>query len=223
MESKEIRKDENDNQTIARRILLVTAVLSTIFGILYFVGLMGKLLVNGTIHAQSSPAISMIAACIGILWDVTLVILFVALRRRIPVGRSVYADLGVVFVVLLASVSTVNWYVQLTLIPRLAGSGNAAVLELLDIHNLNSVMYAMEHLAWGLFFGLAVIFMALAIQGGRIETWIRGLLIAAGIMSILFIPGYMTANQFLMDLGYYAAGVILPITTILLAIRYGRA
>jgi hypothetical protein len=223
MESKEIRKDENNNQTIARRILLVTAVLSTIFGILYFVGLMGKLLVNGTIHAQSSPAISMIAACIGILWDVTLVILFVALRRRIPESRSVYADLGVVFVVLLASVSTVNWYVQLTLIPRLAGSGNAAVLELLDIHNLNSVMYAMEHLAWGLFFGLAVIFMALAIQGGRIEAWLRGLLIAAGIMSILFIPGYMTANQFLMDLGYYAAGVILPITTILLAIRYGRA
>jgi hypothetical protein len=84
-------------------------------------------------------------------------------------------------------------------------------------------MYAMEHLAWGLFFGLAVIFMALSIQGGRIEAWIRGLLIAAGIMSILFIPGYMTANQFLIDLGYYAAGMLLPITTILLAKRYGKA
>jgi hypothetical protein len=217
------RNDAHLEQNIARKILLVTAVLSTIFGILYFVGLMGKLLVNGSIHAQSSPAISMIAACIGILWDVTLVILFVVLRRRIPESRSVYADLGTAFMVLLAAVSTVNWYVQLTLVPQLTGSGNATILELLDIHNVNSVMYAMEHLAWGLFFGLAVIFMALAIQGGRIEALIRGLLIGAGIMSILFIPGYMTANQFLIDLGYYAAGVLLPIATALLAVRYGKA
>jgi hypothetical protein len=222
METKNMQNDENSDQTIARRILLVTAVLSTVFGVLYFVGLVGKLLVNGSIHAQSSPAISMIAASIGILWDVTLVILFVALRRRISPSRSVYADLGVSFMILLAAVSTVNWYVQLTLIPRLVGSGNAAVQELLDIHNVNSVMYAMEHLAWGLFFGLAVIFMALAIQGGRIETWIRGLLITAGIMCILFIPGVMTANQFLIDLGYYAAGVVMPITTVLLAMRYGK-
>jgi uncharacterized membrane protein YeiB len=75
METKNMQNDENSDQTIARRILLVTAVLSTVFGVLYFVGLVGKLLVNGSIHAQSSPAISMIAASIGILWDVTLVIL----------------------------------------------------------------------------------------------------------------------------------------------------
>jgi hypothetical protein len=223
METNAVHNDAHPDQTIATKILLVAAVLSTIFGILYFVGLMGKLLVNGSIHAQSSPAISMVAASIGILWDVTLVILFVALRRRIPESRSVFADLGVAFMILLAAVSTVNWYVQLTLIPQLTGAGNAAVLELLDIHNVNSVMYAMEHLAWGVFFGLAVIFMALSIQGGRIEAWIRGLLIAAGIMSILFIPGYMTANQFLIDLGYYAAGVLLPIATLLLAMRYGKA
>jgi hypothetical protein len=221
-EIKETKPGGKDEANVTRKILLITALLSTIFGILYFVGLMGKLFVNGSIHAQSSPAISMVAACIGILWDVTLVILFVALRSRIPENRSVFADLGVAFMVLLAAVSTVNWYVQLTLIPRIVDAGNAAVLELLDIHNVNSVMYAMEHLAWSLFFGLAVIFMAMAFQGGRIETWIRRLLIAAGILSILFIPGYMTTNQFLIDLGYYAAGVLLPITTILIAIRYGN-
>ena len=222
-ELEKARFDDMATRNPARRLVFSTAIISTVFGVLYFLGLMGKLIINGSIHAQSSPAISMVAACIGILWDVTLVILFVALRHRIPESRSVFADLGVVFIVILAAVSTVNWYVQLTLIPRIARAGNAVVLELLDIHNVNSVMYAMEHLAWGLFFGLAVIFMALAIQGGRIETWIRWLLIAAGVMSLLFIPGYMAGNQFLIDLGYYAAGIVLPITTVLLALRYGKA
>jgi peptidoglycan/LPS O-acetylase OafA/YrhL len=113
--------------------------------------------------------------------------------------------------------------VQLMLVPRLALSGESSLLALLDIHNINSLMYAMEHLAWSLFFGLATIFMGVAISGGRIETWIRWLFIAGGVMSILFIPGMMSMNQFLVDLGYYAAGVLLPITTILLVIRFRKS
>jgi hypothetical protein len=204
----------------SRQILFFTAVFSTIFGILYFLGLMGKLIVNGSIHAASSESISMVSAAVGLLWVITLVIMFVALKRQITGSKAVLAELGVVFMVLLAAGSSVNWYVQLTLVPRIAQSGDPTLLAILDIHNVDSVMYAMEHLAWGLFYGLATIFMALAIEGGRIETWIRWLLIAGGIMSILYLPGMLTANQVLIDLGYYAAGVLLPITTILLVVRY---
>ena len=217
-------KETISNDKVARdttqQILLLTAMISTIFGILYFVGLMGKLIINGSIHATSSPAINMLSAAIGLLWDITLVILFLALRRQITGSKVIFAELGVVFMILLAACSGINWYVQLTLIPKLAQAGDPNTLALLDIHNVNSVMYAIEHLAWGLFYGLATIFMALAIEGGRIETWIRWLLIVGGVMSILFIPGILIDNQALIDLGYYAAGVLLPITTILLAIRF---
>jgi hypothetical protein len=204
----------------ARRILVLSASVSTLCGVLYFVGLMGKWIVNGSIHAASSPGISMLSAAVGLLWDCTLVILFVALRHQITGGRAVFADLGLVFMALLAAISGVNWYVQLTVIPRVAQSGDAALLALLDIHNTASLMYAMEHLAWGLFYGLAAIFMALAIQGGKIETCIRWLLIAGGGLSILYLPGILIPNQVLIDLGYYAAGVLLPITTMLLVVRY---
>jgi hypothetical protein len=214
--------EDSDTRQISRKILLLTTLISTLFGILYFIGLMGKLIVNGNIHAQSSPAISMVSAAVGLLWDVTLVIMFVALRRQITGKKAIYAELGMIFMILLAAGSSINWYVQLTLIPKIAQAGDANTLALLDIHNVNSVMYAIEHLAWGLFYGLATIFMALAIEGGRIETWIRWLLIAGGIMSILFIPGIMLSNQILIDLGYYAAGVLLPITTVLLAIRFRK-
>ena len=214
--SLEDRKAKNT----ARKVLLLTALLSTAFGILYFMGLMGKLVINGSIHAQSSPAISMVSAAVGLLWDVTLVVLFLALRQQITGSKTIFAELGMVFMVLLAAASSLNWYTQLTLVPKIAQSGDMQTLALLDIHNVDSVMYAIEHLAWGLFYGLAAIFMGLAIEGGRVETWIRWLLIVGGVMSILFIPGQLIGNQILMDLGYYAAGVLLPITTILLFIRF---
>jgi hypothetical protein len=210
------------DRTTARRTLVLTAAISTFFGILYFVGLMGKLIVNGSIHATSSPAISMISAAVGLLWDITLAILFLALRRLITGSKMILADLGLVFMILLAATSSVNWYVQLTLVPKIVQAGDANALALLDIHQVDSVMYAMEHLAWGPFFGLATIFMALAIEGGRIETWIRWLLMAGGVMSLLFVPGRLIDNQVLIDLGYYAAGVLLPITTTLMAIRFRK-
>ena len=207
-------------KNMSRKVLLLTALISTAFGILYFVGLMGKLVIDGSIHAQSSPAISMVSAAVGLLWDVTLVALFLALRQQITGSKAIFAELGMVFMVLLAAGSSLNWYTQLSLVPKIAQSGDMQTLALLDIHNVDSVMYAIEHLAWGLFYGLAAIFMGLAIEGGKIETWIRWLLIVGGVMSILFIPGQLIGSQFLIDLGYYAAGVLLPITTILLFIRF---
>ena len=162
----------------------------------------------------------MVSAAVGLLWDVTLVVLFLALRQQITGSKAIFAELGMVFMVLLAAASSLNWYTQLTLVPKIAQSGDMQTMALLDIHNVDSVMYAIEHLAWGLFYGLAAIFMGLAIEGGNIETWIRWLLIVGGVMSILFIPGQLIGNQILIDLGYYAAGVLLPITTILLFIRF---
>ena len=144
-----------------------------------------------------------------------------------PSGTSLWGEghslqNRLIFMVLLAATSGINWYVRLTLVPKIAAAGDTNALALLDIHEINSLMYAVEHLAWGLFYGLAAIFMAFAMEGGKIETWIRWLLIAGGIMSILFIPGIMISSEILIDLGYYAAGILLPIMTALLAVRYRK-
>jgi len=222
LEFGETRLEDRAAGKMTRLILFSSAVISTVLGILYFLGLMGKLFVNGSIHAASSPSITIVFAAFGLFWDITLVVLFLALRRQITGSRTIFAELGLMFMVLMAAISSVNWYVQLTLVPKIAQSGDLTALALLDIHNTASVMYAMEHLAWGLFYGLGLIFMALAIAGGRIEIWIRWLLIVGGVMSILYLPGILIANQVLTDLGYYAAGIFLPATTILLAVRFRK-
>jgi hypothetical protein len=206
----------------AHGILRGAAGLSTLFGVLYFLGLMGKLIVNGSIHATSSQGISMLSAVIGLLWDVTLVTLFVALRRQTRAARAIYADLGVVFIALMAGVSGINWYTQLMLVPRLSPTADAALLALLDVHNLNSLLYAMEHLAWGLFFGLAAVCMGLTLEGGKLESWTRWLLIASGVLSLLYLPGWLLNSAFLIDLGYYAAGLLLPAASVLIFLRYRK-
>jgi len=211
-----------DARDTARRIVFLAAVISTVFGILYFLGLAGKYIVDGSIHSVSAPPIQMVSAATGLLWDITLVILFVALRRQITGGKAVYAELGLVFMALLCATSSINWYVQLAVVPRISPADNPVLLALVDVHVDSSIMYAMEHLAWGVFYGLATIFMAVAFPAGRIETWIKWLFITGGVMCLLHVVGIIAGVHVLIDLGYFAAGVLLPITTLLLAIRFRR-
>ena len=70
------------------------------------------------------------------------------------------------------------------------------------------------------FYGLATIFMAATIEGGKAGTWVRWLLVVGGALSILHVFGIMAANSLMIDSGYFAAGVLLPLTTALLAVRY---
>jgi hypothetical protein len=205
-----------------RQILFVAAMISTLFGSLYFLGLLGKYLVDGSIHSVSAPPIQMVSAAIGLLWDATLLILFVALSRQISKGYSIYAELSWIFMALVCATSSINWFVQLSLVPRIAQIGDAMLLSLVDIHGDSSIMYAIEHLAWGLFVGLSMIFMAVAMKGDRLETWIRWLFLAGGVLSLLHVFGIIFDSHPMLDLGYFAAGVLLPIATALLAVRFRR-
>ena len=116
-----------------RQILFLAALISTLFGFLYLVGLTGKLLVDGSIHSVSSPPIQMVSAAIGLLWDITLLIMFVALRRQISRTNSIFAELGLIFMALVCATSSINWFVQLTLVPRIAQTGNTTIVALVDI------------------------------------------------------------------------------------------
>jgi hypothetical protein len=214
--------EQGSAQRAARQIVYLMAVLSTIFGVLYLVGLAGKLIVDGTVHSISSQPVQIVSAIIALLLDLALLILFVALRWQVSGRNAVFADLAVVFMILVCATSSISWFVQLAVLPRLTQGTDSTVLALIDIHHPGSVMYAIEHLGWGVFYGLATIFMAVAISGGRIESWIRWLFVAGGALSLLHVLGIITASPAIADLGYIAWGLLLPAATALLAIRFRR-
>lgn len=220
-----VAANERENQDagkMARQIVFLAAVLSTFLGVLYLIGLVGKLIVDGTVHSVSSPPVQFVSAVTAILLDITLLVLFVALRRQISAKDKVFADLAVVFMTLVCATSSVSWFAQLVVLPKIAQAGDPALTALIDIHNIGSLTYAVEHLGWGIFYGLATIFIAIAIGEGKLESWIRWLFAAGGTLSILHVLGIVITNVAIGDLGYLAWGVLLPITTTILAIRFGK-
>ena len=52
-----------------------------------------------------------------------------------------------------------------------------------------SIPYALDILAWDVFFALAVLFAAPVFTGNRLATWIRGLLVATGALSLAGLSG----------------------------------
>lgn len=212
----------NDTAGVAQKVVFFTAVFSTFLGVLYLIGLIGKLIVDGTVHSTSSQPVQTISAVTAILLDISLLILFVALRRQISGSKAVFADLAVVFMILVCATSSINWFVQLAVLPKLVQDGHSTLLALVDVHDTGSIMYAIEHLGWGIFYGMAIIFMALAMGDGRLESLMRWLFIAGGTLSVLHIFGVVTSNLVIGDLGYLAWGILLPLTTTILAVRYRR-
>jgi hypothetical protein len=197
----------------ARRVIRISAILTAVFSGLYLLGLVGKLIVDGTVHSVSAQPLPMISAYIAILLDLSLLVQFTAQRARF--AHSLYADLGWVFMILTCASSTVSWFVQLALVPGLAG--DLTLLALLDIHEPHSLMYAIEHLGWGVFYGLALVFMAIPFGGSNLARWIRGLMMAGGTLSLIHVIGAVASFQPVADLGYIAWGFLLPVTAILLA------
>ena len=206
----------------SRQMLFRMAVFSTVLGVLYLAGLLGKLIVDGSINSTSSAGVQSISAVIALLWDVALLILFAALRREASGSRAFYAELALLFMALVCATSSVNWFIQLTIVPSLAGRAGL-MGALLDSHNEFSITFAMEHLGWGLFYGLAALFAAAATGKGGLENWIRWLFITGGALSLLHLVGVAISNPTLGLLGYFAWGLLLPVTTALLAVECGRS
>ena len=205
---------------LSRQVLVWAAGFSTLWGALYLAGLAARWLIDGSPQSPSSPGVDSLSAAVALLWNVSLLILFAALRRQVPRTRRFFAELALLFIVLVCATSSVNWFVQLAIMPKLAHAGESPLTALLDLHNNYSLTYAMEHLGWGLFYGLAALFAAAAMGGGRLETWIRWLFLAGGVLSLLHFVGVVAASLVLSDLGYVAWGVLLPLSTALLLARY---
>ncbi len=203
----------------SRKLGFSAAVASTVFGALYLLGLTINLIRSGTAYSQAEP-MQISAAVIAILWNIALLILFASLRWNVAEEKEFLAELGLVFMVIVCALSTVNWFAQLVVVPNAVRLGDATLLRLLDINSQLSIMYAMEHLGWGIFFSLATLCMAFAFSGRGVEMGLRILLAACGLLSLLHVLGVVIFSPAFYSLGYIAWGLLLPAASLLLAVWF---
>jgi hypothetical protein len=85
------------------------------------------------------------------------------------------------------------------------------------------VAYALDILAWDVFFALSVLFVAPVFVGNRLATGIRVLMVISGTLSLAGLSGVLEGNMQLRDIGILGYVGVFPVAVSLLAILFYRA
>jgi hypothetical protein len=86
-----------------------------------------------------------------------------------------------------------------------------------------SVSYALDILAWDVFFALSALFAAPVFSGNRLATWIRVLLVASGVLALAGLSGVIVDDRQLRDIGIVGYASVFPVVALLLAILLHRS
>jgi uncharacterized membrane protein len=207
--------------SLSRKVGLFMAGSSTFFGFLYLLGLGVNLFTSASFYPSGSD-VKYISAVVAILWNLALVALFATLRREAEPSRAILAELALVFAILVCATSCTSWFLGMTAYPRFALTVDPGTAAMLDPYNPSSLSYALEHLGWGLFFGLTTVLAGLALEPRSTSNWLRWSLVVTGILSLGHFLGVLISNDAIAVLGFVSWGVALPISSALLAAMFRR-
>ena len=206
----------------ARRLGMVSAVGTVLLGAVY-----AATLVAGLASLQSSqqpigdPLFTILEILI-ILMMPLMVGLMVAVHAWATAEAKVFGLMALVFVILLAGLTCSVHFVILTV-------GHQAAIAALEWMPLflsfkwPSLAYALDVLAWDLFFGLAALFAAPVFSGNRLAASIRALLIASGVLALAGLSGVIMGDMQLRSIGIVGYAGVFPAVALLLAILFHRA
>jgi hypothetical protein len=209
--------------TVAARRLGIVAALGTVsLSVAYAVTLVAGLLsLRSPGEPIGDPLFSVLEILILLLMPV-LVALMAAVHAWAPAAVKVFGLLAVVFVSLLAAVTCGVHFVILTV-------GHQAVFSafpwtpLFVSFTWPSVAYALDILAWDVFFALAVLFAAPVFEGGRLATSIRALLVTSGVLALAGLGGVVVGDMRLRNIGIVGYAGVFPVAAVLMSVLFRRA
>jgi hypothetical protein len=151
-----------------------------------------------------------------------IVALMVAVHAWAPAEAKVFSLVALVFAALLAGLTCSVHFVILT-VGRHAAFAGPAWAPLLLSFTWPSVAYALDILAWDVFFALAVLFAAPVFGGSRLAASVRVLLLASGALAIAGLSGVVVGDMRLRMIGVVGYVGVFPVAALLLATLFHRA
>src|SRR5215213_954456 len=151
-----------------------------------------------------------------------MVALIVAVHAWAPMQAKTLTLTSLVFMGLLAGVTSVVHFCVLTLSrqPEFAGRPWES---LVFPFAWPSVVYAVDIiLAWDVFFPLSVLFAAPVFRGSRLAAWIRVLIITSGVLSLAGLSGVVAGDMQLRNIGIVGYVGVFLVVAALLAILFYR-
>jgi len=156
-----------------------------------------------------------------------MVVTMVSVHTHASREKTTYSLASLSFMIFLAGVTGSIHFAQLVAVRRV----DPLVLTVLSpIVSLPwrwpSIVFAMDLLAWDLFFGLSMMFAALVFDGGKLETALRRVMLVSGVLCVSGILGPALDDlrfQGLAIVGYAGLGTIAFLLLSRLLFRAGRS
>ena len=204
----------------ARSLGIFSAVATVILLVAYAVTLVvGLASLESPQQPIGDPMFTILEVLI-ILMMPAMVALMVAVHAWVPTHAKTLTLTSVVFMGLLAGMTSIVHFCILTL-SRQPEFARQSWLPLVLSFNWPSVVYALDMLAWDIFFPLSMLFAAPVFGGSRLAGWIRVLMIASGVLSLAGLSGIVAGDMQLRNIGIVGyVGVFLVVAALLAVLFY---
>jgi hypothetical protein len=185
---------------IARGIGIYSAAATVILLVAYAVTLaVGLASLKSPQQPIGDPMFTILEILIIVMMP-AMVALMVAVHAWAPPHAKTLTLTSVVFMGLLAGMTSIVHFCILTL-SRQPEFARQSWLPLVLSFNWPSVVYALDILAWDIFFPLSMLFAAPVFGGSRLAGWIRVLMIASGVLSLAGLSGVVSGDMQLRNIG----------------------
>ena len=151
-----------------------------------------------------------------------MVTLMVAVHAWAPMHAKTLTLTSVVFMGLLAGVTSVVHFCVLSLSRQPEFTAQSWLPMVLSF-KWPSVVYALDILAWDVFFPLSMLFAAPVFHGSRLAVWIRVLMIASGVLSLAGLSGVVAGDMQLRNIGVVGYVGVFLVVAALLGVLFYRA
>lgn len=206
----------------ARRLGLLSSLGSLLLGVSYAAVLcVGLWSLDTPGEPIADPIFSLLEVLI-LLMAPLLVALMVAVHAWAEPQRKALSLLAVVFMSLLAGVTCSVHFVILT-ISRHPVLTREPLMPLLLGFRWPSLAYALDILAWDVFFALSMLCAAPVFRGSRLARWIRGLMIVSAVLALAGLGGAAAGDMQWRNIGILGYSGVFLIVAGLLAVLFSRA
>jgi hypothetical protein len=207
---------------IARRLGIVSAAGTVFLIVVYAITLVAGLVSLRSPQQPIGDPLFSILEILIILMMPFMVALMVAVHALASPQTKTFSLVALVFMGVLAGLTSAVHFVILT-VSRQTGFAGQSWLPLFLEFRWPSVAYALDILAWDVFFPLSVLSAAPVFGGSRLTSWIRGLMIASGVLAFGGLSGVMVGDMQLRNIGIVGYVGVFVVAALLLAIVFYRA
>lgn len=165
-----------------RRLGTWAAILSAVFAVLWFITFNMKDVfqvvpdwTDLTAYAEAFRISRFTLIYPSLLLAVTYLVLLASLHRILPEEKKIWSLIALALGILYATMASINYNIQAVAVRMSLAAGQTAGIEMFIPDNVNSIYNALANSY--VYMGISMAFAGFAFGEGRLERWIRGLLV----------------------------------------------